>query len=132
MMPKCPVCKKSVGITKIGTFRKYCSRNCSCKAQHLRGEIGFEIFNPRYRGGQHNDRGYRQVRIPGHPLADKKGYVPEHRLVMQDKLFDGCIVHHKNGIKDDNRPENLEVISRAEHNKGHIREVCFNKKHENR
>jgi hypothetical protein len=43
--------------------------------------------------------------------------IKEHRLVAGAKPGDH--VHHKNGIKDDNRPENLEIISPSEHSKLH-------------
>ena len=64
------------------------------------------------------------LRRPGHPLADVRGYVYEHRLVASEKvgrpLRRGEVVHHINGTKTDNRPENIEVLSsitahRAEH-----------------
>ena len=56
----------------------------------------------------------------GHHLADVRGYAYEHRLVAEKKLgrrlLKGEQVHHKNGIRSDNRSKNIEVmISRAYH-----------------
>ena len=65
-----------------------------------------------------NSDGYIVVTRPGHPLAGHLGRIYEHRLVAWEAgiLTDPSqLVHHINGDRGDNRPENLAVHSRASH-----------------
>lgn len=68
-----------------------------------------------------NSGGYIRVFMPGHPNAQKSGYVLEHLAVMAEMLDRPILadetVHHKNGQKDDNAPSNLEVWT-SRHPKG--------------
>jgi hypothetical protein len=59
------------------------------------------------------------VRVPEHPRARcNNGYVFEHILVMERllgrHLDPNESVHHRNGIRDDNRPVNLELWIRPQ------------------
>lgn len=63
--------------------------------------------------------GYALVYVGrGYPGATKTGHIFEHRKVMQDLLGRPLRaeenVHHKNGVRADNRPENLELWSRSQ------------------
>lgn len=84
--------------------------------------------NPLFKGKIQNRDGYVLVYAPDHPDAYKSppsrvGYVLEHRLVCEQKLGrpikKGEHVHHINGVRDDNRPENLVALSPSEHRKAH-------------
>lgn len=63
--------------------------------------------------------GYQAVLMPEHHRADKNGYVLEHILVFEQEtgieVPSNCCIHHLNGIKDDNRIENLCMMTHASH-----------------
>ena len=70
----------------------------------------------RWKGGRTlNSAGYVNIFRPEHPAASNNGYVLEHRLVMEGLLSRYLLpdenVHHINGVRTDNRPENLELWS---------------------
>jgi len=69
-------------------------------------------------GSPGNKAGYVMTWAPGHPRAGKGNYVFEHILVMEQILGRHLLpeesVHHLNGVRDDNRPENLELWTRPQ------------------
>lgn len=77
-----------------------------------------------------NAQGYALRYSPSHSRAHQTGYVFEHVVIWEEahgiQLKDGAIIHHINGIRSDNRPENLFATSQAEHTSYH----CWRKKNE--
>jgi hypothetical protein len=78
-----------------------------------------------WKGGKRLTKfGYIEIYVPNHPNSNANGYVVEHRLIMEKHLGRYLepyeIVHHKNEIKDDNRLENLQVVTHQEHSRIHF------------
>lgn len=118
----CPNCGKGL---KAG--RKFCNRACYFASEQFKEHVrknGVDVGAKGKKKPWVMNHGYRCIYIPEHPHARDGKYVYEHRLVMEevlnrylDPLKD--VVHHINGVKTDNRPENLVVTNRAEHAKIH-------------
>jgi len=89
------------------------------KNNSMYGKKGKE--SPVFKGKCKTTSGYFNICAPNHPNKTKHGYVLEHRLVMEEfigrYLTSEEIVHHINGIKSDNRIENLILFpNKASHN----------------
>jgi len=119
---------KSAGHSRRGAkHTDYVRRKLSEFAQKRLGNLANN-----WKGGRadHGD-GYIMIHKPDHPYCTKRGYVMEHRLVMEAHLgryLDPSeIVHHKNEIRDDNRLENLQLMTKAEHQNHHCIRDNFGK-----
>lgn len=75
--------------------------------------------------------GYIGIHFPDHPKSSKEGFIMEHVLVMECLigrwLKDDEVVHHINGKRDDNKKENLQLMTKKEHASYHMK-----KRHEER
>jgi endogenous inhibitor of DNA gyrase (YacG/DUF329 family) len=100
--------------------RRFCSRRCSALWAHANGRVPPQKLregNPNWHGGKSlNGDGYVLILVKSERhtrLSKSKRYQLEHRVVMAKKLGRSLepheTVHHINGIKTDNRPENLEL-----------------------
>ena len=114
----CSMCKKKFERPpwqyKMNLLRKtkkmYCSHKCYDQFQKIN-------HSPNWKGGRRLLRGYVEVWCP--PEVNPRRRIFEHRLIMQKhlrrKLTNREFVHHKNGVKTDNRIENLEIVHLNSH-----------------
>jgi hypothetical protein len=88
------------------------TKSCSCIQKEWASRRG-PLSHHWKHGLAKTSEGYIAEYSPDHPRADMNGRVLQHRLVMEKSigryLFPNENVHHKNGIRSDNRIENLEL-----------------------
>ena len=113
----CGFCGRSYKPT--GRKQKYCSGECSASSQTRFLSIPECLES----ASRKLDKtiGYVRVYCPMHPKANGWGYVYEHRLIMEGivgrLLTKEEQVHHINGKRWDNRPENLVLMSASDHSR---------------
>ena len=109
----CPSC--GVEIARTSKLCKACGNRSAGEGR--RGEN-----SPQWKGGRRHDQyGYVHILVQSSGRTMRR-YRPEHALVWEAAnglLPKGHIVHHLNHIKDDNRLENLEAMSKSSHNRQH-------------
>lgn len=95
---------------KLAKTRRFCSRGC--RAAGMVGALAGDR-HPRWQGGRKLHNGHIQVLLPGHPRADKNGYVYEHIAIAERAIGKSlprlAVVHHINGDGADNRNCNLVI-----------------------
>lgn len=70
--------------------------------------------------GFYQQQGYTMAKAPYHPHANKRGYVPLHRLIVENQLGRYLsprkeIVHHIDGNRSNNNIQNLKLTTPSEH-----------------
>lgn len=111
------------GLKGFGSFNKGKTRTPEMR-KHLSDLAKERLRNPEnhpaWKGGRKKHAsGYIQIKMHNHPRANPSGYVLEHIVVWEkahgQRLPSDMSIHHLNGIKDDNRPENLIALPKRRH-----------------
>ncbi len=120
----CKSCGKKKRLTtqqiENPRWGRFCSRKCEMKDKFATGKINYRF----------KKNGYWCIPSDNHPKAYAKGYYYEHILIAEKKigrLLDTTIetVHHKDGDKLNNNPDNLEVTTRVKHANYHWPSVSW-------
>ena len=103
-------------------FMKKIGKKISKTLKKMR--FNFREKNPMWKGGRYKHLGYWYILMPNHPNAKINGYIKQSRYIMEQKLNRLLNtterVHHINSIKDDDSPENLQLMKNySEHTRFH-------------
>lgn len=117
VLKPCANCGAEMSLKPSQAHRQYCKKSCETAARTKWPLPADAQGRPRRK----TSAGYILVWEPSHPNKALKGWVWEHRLVMEAHLGRYLTTHeqvdHINEIKDDNRLENLQVLSASAHSK---------------
>jgi len=132
---KCNKCKKSRMVEYSVINRSKFTGMCLECAVHMKKPSISGKNNVNYKGILYTTGGYVLVNLEELSQkdrefakmllnkGDKPNRISQHRFVMAKhlnrRLKDYEIVHHKNGVKTDNRLENLELLTTKSHHAGH-------------
>lgn len=117
----CRTCDKNISNTGKRT-QKFCSLECRAIWQSATNR---GIAHPRFKGkiAYGTKGGYWAVLSPHHPYADGKGYVMEHRLIMEKHfgrfLKPEEVIHHVDENPRNNVIENLRLMAKKDHDQLH-------------
>jgi hypothetical protein len=125
--------KQMVAWTENGKKHKGKTLSAETKAKMSASKKGRRKRTDYEFGGHEKKRtdGYIRVYVPDHPNCSADGFVMKHILVVERNIGryltkDEC-VHHINRIRDDNRLENLKLMTKKEHMSMHMKERHSNR-----
>lgn len=143
---KCPNCKKMFEVLKSQAYkRKFCGHKCSTSGKfnsnygkhpvawnkgiphslETRRKLSIAAKNrimPTGEKARNWKRGYWKTAMGYIGMMHNGKRMFQHKVFWErvnGKVPEGYVIHHKNGIKDDNRIENLEIMSHSKHSSMH-------------
>lgn len=121
--------RQRLSSAKMGRASTQKGKRLSTETRKKISESHKGMFRIHTKYGGHKKKradGYIAIYCPSHKRASKEGYVLEHILVAEEaigrSLAPDEVVHHKNRIRDDNRVENLQVMTKHDHISYHMKE----------